>query len=157
MFIKPVRTAPPVLKCILAGIPRTMLGTPLPYLCIPETDAIGRLVHLAMTEQDEISWDHMLKGRINRKWHVMQQCYYLVGCPTEKTLGGNRWAKRSVCGLWHIYDGLWKTRNNIIHNKEVTRIKELQWRVQSLYKNPHLFIDETNMGLFHCSRDGLLQ
>lgn len=49
-FIGPVKSAPLLLSCLMAGLRRGTLGAPIPKIHVPESDTLGRLIHQAVVE-----------------------------------------------------------------------------------------------------------
>lgn len=54
-----------------------------------------------------------------------------------------------VRGIWHVYDRLWKARNGTLHREDGLDVGELKRQVWQLYANPHRFVGQSDMGLFH--------
>ena len=75
IFVKPVKTVSIIFQSILAGIKSYMANTPIPDLIVQDNQ-LGQLLTDAVQEQDDIGWEHCLKGRMSKKWAAAQHKYY---------------------------------------------------------------------------------
>lgn len=153
--MKPVKTAPLVHKCMIAGLKQKMFGTPIPDIRVLE-DALGHHLHLVVTEQEDIGWIHALKVRISMRWRVAQQQYYYEWLHGVKHRNADRWSMLSICGLWRIYDSLWKAHNDILYKKHSITTAAMHEQVRLYYSNPHDFIMQQDLVLFHRPMTDLL-
>lgn len=66
-YMKLVWTSPMFMQCLLAGIRRHLWGEAIPDLQVPE-DRLGMMIHSAVCTQEELGWNHFLKGRVVLWW-----------------------------------------------------------------------------------------
>ena len=95
----------------------------------------------------------MTKGRLSKYWGEAQQLYYYdrYGHDKElmKTLSARRWQIQFIRAMWRFFDGVWKHRNDLIHDNDQTiNTAQLARNITRLYEDPDRFVSEDDLDLF---------
>jgi hypothetical protein len=90
--------------------------------------------------QNQIGWQHLLKGRFSKHWTAYQQ-QHIYDDPDldDAKLSGGRWLKRVMNHLWTSMWQVWIVRNGDLHGndratKEAKRLQKITPRVVALYE-----------------------
>lgn len=59
-FMALVKTSPLLLCCLLIGLRQFTLGSLVPDIDVPDTNAHGRLIHRAVRGQQDVGWANEL-------------------------------------------------------------------------------------------------
>ena len=95
-----------------------------------------KLVKAAMTNQQNIGWNNLLKGYLSTNWNEAQQAYLI-----EQKAGENpQWASKSINLLQSYTLKLWQYHNQYLHGIDIKenrkiRIEKTNKMIQSLYDN----------------------
>jgi uncharacterized protein with HEPN domain len=84
----------------------------------------------------QLGWFQLCLGRISHQWSQAVVAYHLHTCPTFDDV---RWATSFISLLWKFTQDLWKTRNQLVHEKTVEETVAIQLsviheKVTSLYR-----------------------
>jgi len=102
---------------------------------IKETDTYHILIKEALAEQELIGWNHFLKGRISKKWAIIQNnCYARMRQESENNnlnpiptyLDGKWWTKKLIAYTIYTCLNLWQIRNETLaaNNEKLNYIRE---------------------------------
>lgn len=72
----------------------------------------------AIEEQNNIGWDHFIKGRLSKKWHRILPNTLQYKPSSKHLLKPEQWAKQMICINWKYVLELWNNRNLIVHREE---------------------------------------
>jgi hypothetical protein len=95
--------------------------------------------HNLAVAQNQIGWQHILKGRFSHHWIQIQQ-YLINNQPDigDTKQSGERWLRLVINQLWTSLWQVWQTRNNDLHGRDKTererkRLEKLTPQVVALY------------------------
>ena len=102
---------------------------------IKETDTCHISIKEALAEQELIGWNHFLKGRISKKWAIIQNnCYARMRQRSESNnltpiltyLDGKWWTKKLIAHTIYMCLNLWQIRNEALaaSNEKLKYIRE---------------------------------
>ena len=128
-------TMPPLQILLLRALTDWLHGRQSRTHEITETDTDHMLIKEALVEQDLIGWDHFLKGRISKKWAILQnKCYSRLRQESESNnlspiptyLDGKWWAKKVIALTIYMCLNLWQIRNETLaaNNEKLNHISE---------------------------------
>jgi len=129
----------PDLQCILmVGVRGALQNDPL--FDMPTTNREPSF-ELLVSSQNDIGWDHLLKGRFSHHWVQIQQDH-IDHEPdvSSKKFTGQRWLKQVINLIWtHLYLA-WKLRNADLHgidaaDQEEKRKAKLKPAIVALYES----------------------
>jgi hypothetical protein len=123
------------------------------YNLIPDASST---LKKAIEEQEEIGWDHFIKGRISQTWSCLYQYDIETKEHNQKYVTVEKWDKEIVRIGWDFVLEAWSHRNNIEHDNEgdpKTRKKEkiigkILWKIKNAkVKLPYKYnkIDEDSL------------
>jgi len=128
-------TMPPLQILLLRALTDWLHGRQSQTHEITETDTDHMLIKEALVEQDLIGWDHFLKGRISKKWAIIQnKCYSRLRQESESNnlspiptyLDGKWWAKKVITLTIYMCLNLWQIRNETLaaNNEKLNHISK---------------------------------
>ena len=120
----------------------------------PEISTKKHPVHVAVREafhaQQEIGWDHALRGRLSVKWNEAQTLHTtLRGNPRDQ-------GYLIVRMVWQAMDEIWKARNLMEHGttaeeRSLRKIAKMNQRLKKAYDEKYKLSQISRQQLFHIS------
>jgi hypothetical protein len=109
----------------------------------PAITSVSRKWKIVVQEQSRIGWSHILCGRISKSMISEMQKHYESQELSTYLHNGNRWAKKLIQCIWSTMLELWKTRNNILYDKNLQgaedRLREqLEPKIRQCYAWSHI-------------------
>ena len=98
-------------------------------------------------DQHHIGWDNFFRGRLSKRWAILQQAHLRrLGKDTKKK-NGTLWATNLASFMLTQWAEVWKLRNTARHGKdqaEQWKMKEYQLmrEVSEMYRNANLAVPE---------------
>jgi hypothetical protein len=141
-------TPKPLTACILNGIQSWNTGQVIDC-AFPTTADEVRQVTL---EQTQIGWEHLLRGRISKRWQVAF-LHFQPESDKKRDTKATTWARKLIAALWEYSFAIWEARNKTVHGqteaaKESKALKELWRTTRQLYcsfeTDPHVIPSNTN-------------
>jgi hypothetical protein len=83
-------------------------------------------IQTACKHQDQIGWDHFLRGRISKKWTEQQNNL------TDRQDGNKVWGEVMV-HIFYTLHKIWEDRNNQLHSNDLTSL-QVQRRMETIIK-----------------------
>ena len=129
----------PDLQCILmVGVRGALQNDPL--FDMPTTNREASF-ELLVSSQNDIGWDHLLRGRFSHHWVQIQQDHIDHDHEvSSKKFTGKRWLQQVINHIWtHLYLA-WKLRNADLHgidaaDQEAKRKAKLRPEIVALYES----------------------
>ena len=111
------------------------------------------LLQQALREQDEIGWHNALKGHLSKKWTVAAQIHHVR--PNIRHVNQGVHNTAATVKALHIFtQGVWKARNDVLHNQEDRTNRQIRSTVETeikhLHSNPQLLLTTDQ---HFCERD----
>jgi hypothetical protein len=108
-------TQPDLTLLLLQGV-RGALHDPM--FQMTATNREPRFQYL-VTAQNQIGWNHILKGRFSHHWLQLQQVHIYIGPDTNSTKqSGEQWLKRVLNCIWTSLWQVWLLRNDDLHGRD---------------------------------------
>ena len=93
---------------------------PEPTTNVPLADRYGLKLSIEISEQEYTGWPNATKGFISPMWGELQYNYYCEQYPDPndcpKHLSAIVFKMKLVQAMWIMFQGIWKQRNDILHN-----------------------------------------
>ena len=103
-----------------------------------------KLLREAVLQQNEIGWDHILKGWLSKKWSEAQENYYAERARSDSRIqrnyhNGIAWSKHVAVEFQHLAFQVWKFRNKDIYGhtkleEEQQQLHEIRRKVRKEYE-----------------------
>ena len=129
-------TLPPLQILLLRALSDWLHGCQSCTQEITETDNNHRMIKEALAEQDLIGWNYFLKGRLSKKWAIIQNdCYSRMQKESENNnlspiptyLDGKWWTKNLIAHTIYMCLNLWQIRNETLAAlKQASKIQLLE-------------------------------
>jgi hypothetical protein len=109
----------------------------------PSITNVSKKWKTAVQEQSRIGWSHILCGRFSKSLISTMNKHYESQELSSYLYNGTRWAKKLIQYIWITMLELWKTRNNIIYNKNSQEVvnhlrKQLEPKIRTCYSMSHI-------------------
>jgi hypothetical protein len=134
-LIEHINTQPDIALILIQGV-RGALSNPEFQMNTEHRETRFRYL---IEAQNQIGWQHLMKGRCSHHWIQIQQ-YHIQLDPdiNEKKQSGDTWLKRVLHSIWtSLWQG-WLMRNDDLHGRdrpqrEQKRMEKLKPKVTALY------------------------
>ena len=141
-------TYKPLIKIIQSNLIKWSRGEQLESLPLPQNPSkYDHILQEAVVEQNNIGWDHMLKGWISKKWGQAQEEFYKERSQQDTRINLQyhnhlTWSKTIIKGLLEVAFTTWKFRNKDIHGHDKTeedniKLNKLRVQVRKEYERRH--------------------
>merc|ERR1712115_272545 len=106
--LQKIKTYPIITQTITSHIYAWMRNIPPRATHFSISNPLHLQVQKAITIQNSIGWDQMVRGRISKLWTTTQKIYH-----KERNKNNTRWAQHTIKALWDFGGEVWTKRNTI--------------------------------------------
>ena len=89
----------------------------------PSSLSLQKNLQTAIQHQDEIGWDNFIRGRVAKKWYVVQKDFPLSKSPSN-------WPKKLIEALIQASELIWSVRSTMKFVETTQTLNHSQLRLQ---------------------------